>query len=163
MKTVKEIIAQTIIYLEKQNIRVSTTDDSRPWGGFLVINEDDTKIFGSLYFPELETASFTQKLSPKILIVAPGQKLSWQYHHRRKEVWKLINGHAAIVRSLDNTETPQKNMNVGELISLEQGERHRLVGLQDWGIIAEMWVHTDANNPSDEEDIVRIQDDFGRK
>ena len=39
---------------------------------------------------------------------------------------------------------------------------HRLVGLSNWGIIAEIWQHTDPEKPSDEEDIVRVQDDFGR-
>jgi mannose-6-phosphate isomerase len=36
------------------------------------------------------------------------------------------------------------------------------LGTGGWGIIAEIWRHTDAENPSDEEDIVRVQDDFGR-
>jgi hypothetical protein len=40
--------------------------------------------------------------------------------------------------------------------------RHRLVGLGDWGVLAEIWQHTDLQNPSDEEDIVRLQDDYGR-
>jgi hypothetical protein len=30
------------------------------------------------------------------------------------------------------------------------------------GVIAEIWQHTDANHPSDEDDIIRVQDDFGR-
>lgn len=163
MKTIKDLIADAGKELQENNIRISSRDDSRPWGGFLVINEDDTPTFASRYFPELKISSTTQKLSPKILIVAPGQKLSWQYHHRRKEVWKLVQGSAAIVRSFNDEETPQKNMNIGELISLEQGERHRLLGLNDWGVVAEIWMHTDPSNPSDEEDIVRLQDDFGRK
>ena len=50
----------------------------------------------------------------------------------------------------------------GDQIILKQGERHRLVGLEDLGIVAEIWQHTDKNQPSDEEDIIRIQDDFGR-
>jgi mannose-6-phosphate isomerase len=37
-----------------------------------------------------------------------------------------------------------------------------LLGTKGWGIIAEIWRHTDAANPSDEDDIVRVQDDFGR-
>ena len=41
-------------------------------------------------------------------------------------------------------------------------QRHRLIGLDGWGIVAEIWRHTDAENPSDEDDIVRVQDDFGR-
>jgi hypothetical protein len=50
----------------------------------------------------------------------------------------------------------------GQSVRLKQGERHRLVGLDDWGILAEIWQHTDPDNPSDEDDIVRVQDDFGR-
>jgi hypothetical protein len=34
--------------------------------------------------------------------------------------------------------------------------------LDGWGIVAEIWRHTDVENPSNEEDIVRVQDDFGR-
>ena len=50
----------------------------------------------------------------------------------------------------------------GDQIHLKQGERHRLIGLKKQGLIAEIWLHTDPDHPSDEEDIVRVQDDFGR-
>jgi quercetin dioxygenase-like cupin family protein len=50
----------------------------------------------------------------------------------------------------------------GDIIVLKEGERHRLIGLNDWAVLAEIWQHTDPANPSTEEDIVRIQDDFGR-
>jgi hypothetical protein len=50
----------------------------------------------------------------------------------------------------------------GDQIKLNQGERHRLIGLEDFCLVAEIWQHTDKNNPSNEEDIVRVQDDFGR-
>ena len=53
-------------------------------------------------------------------------------------------------------------MQKGDTIRLKQGERHRLIGVDNWGIIAEIWQHTDAVNPSNEDDIVRVQDDFGR-
>jgi hypothetical protein len=49
-----------------------------------------------------------------------------------------------------------------ESIELATGERHRLVGLETWGIVAEIWVHTEPSDPSDESDIVRLEDDFGR-
>ena len=57
-----------------------------------------------------------------------------------------------------------------EMIELRQGDqfklvkeqRHRLIGLDDWAVIAEIWQHTEKDNPSDEEDIVRINDDYGR-
>ena len=41
-------------------------------------------------------------------------------------------------------------------------ERHRLVGLDKIGVVAEIWIHTDSNNLSDENDIVRINDDYNR-
>lgn len=45
---------------------------------------------------------------------------------------------------------------------LPTGMRHRLVGLDNWGVVTEIWQHTDVEHPSDESDIVRLQDDFGR-
>jgi mannose-6-phosphate isomerase-like protein (cupin superfamily) len=145
-------------------VRIADKDSERPWGGFLVIAEEDSEKFIEKFFPELtkEELSISGKLSPKILIVAPNKKLSWQYHHRRAEVWKLINGTAGVVRSDDDTEKELIVLQPGDTIELQQGERHRLIGLDHWGIIAEIWRHTDAQNPSDEDDIVRIQDDFGR-
>ena len=54
-------------------------------------------------------------------------------------------------------------MELGKTVSLEQGERHRLVGLDSWGIVAEIWMHVDPEHPSNEEDIVRVEDDYARK
>ena len=87
--------------------------------------------------------------------------MSWQYHHRRSEVWKLIKGEAGVVRSLSDEQEDVDRMVIGEKVVLAQGERHRLVGLKEVGIIAEIWQHIDPENPSDEDDIVRLQDDFG--
>ncbi|RYY68320.1 MAG: phosphoheptose isomerase [Chitinophagaceae bacterium] len=145
-------------------VRIADRDTARPWGGFLVIEEADAEKFISRFFPDLtkEELSISGKLSPKILMVSPNKKLSWQYHHRRAEVWKLIHGTAGVVRSDNDTEKELIVLEAGDTIELQQGERHRLVGLDNWGIVAEIWRHTDVDNPSDEEDIVRIQDDFGR-
>jgi len=54
------------------------------------------------------------------------------------------------------------HLKIDDKIKLQQGERHRLIGLAVWGVVAEIWQHTDASDPSDEDDIVRLQDDFGR-
>ena len=102
------------------------------------------------------------KLSPKILLVAPQKRLSWQYHYRRAEIWKLIEGEAGVVTSDNDNEKDTRFLNIGDIVELKQGERHRLIGLNNWGVIAEIWRHTDKENPSDEDDIVRLQDDFGR-
>jgi len=64
---------------------------------------------------------------------------------------------------MDDNQGPLLPMEVGEVVSLQQGERHRLIGTNDWGIVAEIWMHSDENHPSDEDDIVRLQDDYSRK
>jgi mannose-6-phosphate isomerase len=145
-------------------LAIASQDALRPWGGFFVINENDAEKFITSFFPHLTKSQLTisGKLSPKILIVAPNKRLSWQYHYRRAEIWKLIAGEASVMVSDTDEETEIINLTKGDIIELKQGERHRLIGTDNWGIIAEIWRHTDAENPSDENDIVRLQDDFGR-
>ncbi len=160
----EKVFEQVTAYLQNKNLQVSKMDNSRPWGGFFVIDEDEAEKFIQIYFPHLTkaTLSISGKLSPKILVVAPAKRLSWQYHHRRAEIWKLIGGTAAVVTSDTDEEKETRNLQIDDVIQLKQGERHRLVGLNGWGILAEIWRHTDADNPSNEDDIVRVQDDFGR-
>lgn len=164
MENKQKIFDDTKNYLESLSIRIDKIDDTRPWGGFFVIDEEDASVFIDQFFPEVDKIELQKgKLSPKILLVAPEKKLSWQYHFRRAEIWKLIKGEASICRSDTDDENSQTALQIGELIKLKQGERHRLIGMKGWGIVAEIWMHTDATHPSDEEDIVRINDDFGRK
>jgi mannose-6-phosphate isomerase len=139
-------------------------DQTRPWGGFFVINEDQAQQFADTYFEgiRIEELRISGKLSPKILVVAPDKRLSWQYHHRRAEIWKVIAGNVGVLTSLTDEEGELQVLKPGELITLQQGQRHRLIGTSEWGVLAEIWQHTDENNPSNEEDIVRVQDDFGR-
>ena len=89
-------------------------------------------------------------------------KTSWQYHHRRAEIWRVYKGTVGIIRSKDDDQKPLLTLNEGDQVKLKQGERHRLIGLKQQALVAEIWQHTDPNNPSNEEDIVRLQDDFGR-
>lgn len=151
-------------YLTGLGFRTTRMDDARPWGGFYYVDEAQAPEFIRTYFPHLDPADFAgfPKLSPKILIVAPGARLSWQYHHRRSEIWTVIGGNAAIVISDTDEQTPEKPLPLGSFVRLSRGERHRLIGADEWGIVAEIWQHTDAAHPSDEDDIVRVQDDFGR-
>ena len=151
-------------HLNELGFKIVSKDFSRPWGGFFVLDEAQAEKFGSHYFPGIEVKSLKigGKLSPKILIVEANKRLSWQYHHRRAEIWKLAAGTAGVVTSNSDQLGPLRKLQLNEVIRLNQGQRHRLVGLDGWGMVAEIWQHTDANNPSHEEDIVRVQDDFGR-
>jgi mannose-6-phosphate isomerase-like protein (cupin superfamily) len=150
--------------LEAAHFKIVSKDENRPWGGFFVIEESQAQEFANRYFDNIEISSLkiAGKLSPKLLIVAPQKRLSWQYHHRRAEIWRVIQGQVGVKTSINDKEGEITILNVGDIITLNQGERHRLIGLDNYAVIAEIWQHTDANQPSDEEDIVRLQDDFGR-
>jgi mannose-6-phosphate isomerase len=150
--------------LSAQGFTIERKDQERPWGGFFCIEEEQAQEFADRYFEgkEVDDLRIAGKLSPKILVVAPEKRLSWQYHHRRAEIWRVVEGRVGVVTSDTDEEGELKAYEPGDIITLKQGERHRLVGLDGWGILAEIWQHTDANNPSDEDDIVRVQDDFGR-
>ena len=143
---------------------IESKDFERPWGGFLVINENQAQEFSDEFFMGLDVnkLKIAGKLSPKILIVEPGSRLSWQYHDRRAEIWQVFRGSVGIVKSVTDVENEMRLYNKGEQIVLEQGERHRLIGLDDFAVVAEIWRRTDVHRPSDEDDIIRVQDDFGR-
>jgi mannose-6-phosphate isomerase-like protein (cupin superfamily) len=160
----QELFQQTEQRLRQQGFGITKQDQTRPWGGFFVLDEDQAQEFANTYFDGLsvENLRISGKLSPKILLVAPHQRLSWQYHHRRAEIWRVVSGTVGVITSPTDDEGELKTYGPGEQIVLQQGERHRLIGLDDWGTIAEIWQHTDAQQPSDEDDIVRVQDDFGR-
>ena len=150
--------------IESFGFSVVSYDYDRPWGGFLVIEENQAQEFSNKFFKGLDinTLKIGGKLSPKVLIVKPEARLSWQYHSRRAEIWQLYKGSAGIIRSDSDVENEMRIYNEGDQIVLEQGERHRLIGLDDYCVVAEIWQHTDVNNPSNEDDIIRVQDDFRR-
>lgn len=150
--------------IENHNFKIVNEDQTRPWGGFFVIDESQASDFIATFFSHLkiDEVQITNKLSPKILVVAPEKRLSWQYHFRRAEIWKVVEGPVGVKISDTDVEGDLKTLQNGDFIKMDKGERHRLIGLDSWGIIAEIWQHTDQDNPSDEEDIVRLQDDFGR-
>jgi len=156
-----QIIEETI---KSSGFIIVSKDSIRPWGGFLVIDENQAQAFSNQFFKGLDvnTLKIGGKLSPKILIVKPKARLSWQYHNRRAEIWQVYKGSAGIIKSDSDVENEMEVFNEGDQIVLQQGERHRLIGLDDFCVVAEIWQHTDTRHPSDEEDIIRVQDDFGR-
>ncbi len=151
-------------YLVDLGFTIIKEDNTRPWGGFFVIDEGNAERFIQTYFPDFSKKDLLigDKLSPKILVVEPGKRLSWQYHNRRAEIWKLIGGAAKVVTSDTDIEDKAFDFELNGVMQLRQGQRHRLVGISGWGVIAEIWQHTDPAQPSDEDDIIRVQDDFGR-
>jgi quercetin dioxygenase-like cupin family protein len=167
MKTKQETQERVRTFILDQGLRIVDEDFERPWGGFFVIHEEDTERFLRLFFSEEadELMSSGQKLSPKILVVEEGKRLSWQYHDFRAELHKVLEGPVAYCLSETDEQNEPKEYGVGELIPIAQGMRHRLIGIKnsDWAVVAETWKHTDPNRPSREDDIHRLDDDSGRK
>ncbi len=159
-----QVFQQVESFILENGYTIVDHDFTRPWGGFFVLDESQAAQFASQFFPgiSLDSIQITQKLSPKFLIVAPNKRLSWQYHFRRAELWSVSSGPIGVVISDTDEQSEPGIYQVNDIITLPVGQRHRLLGLDQWGVVAEIWQHTDAANPSDESDIVRLQDDFGR-
>ena len=147
--------------IENLGFNVINFDFNRPWGGFLLIDESQSQDFINTFISK-ENLEIEGRLSPKILIVNPNSRLSWQFHYRRKEIWRVYKNSVGIIRSIDDNQNEMEILNEGDTIKFQTEERHRLVGLSNFGVVAEIWIHTDSNNLSDEEDIVRLEDDYSR-
>ncbi len=80
------VVSRARASLATAGLTVVGEDLARPWGGFLLIAQSDIKDFIRVYFPaaDLQDAHGHLALSPKLLLVASGRRLSWQYHRRRK-------------------------------------------------------------------------------
>jgi mannose-6-phosphate isomerase-like protein (cupin superfamily) len=152
----RQQIADLHLSIEDENI-------GKPWGAYFRFSDDSIEAFAKEFYPEREINPTEASISPKILLVAPGAELSWQYHHRRSEIWKVyFNPVGVMLNDSDEISTVQTYI-PGQTIIIGQGERHRIIGLENWTIIAEIWQHKDPANPSNEEDIVRLVDKYGRE
>lgn len=108
----------------------------RPWGEFHVLNEQkDFKI--------------------KKIIIKPGQRLSYQYHHKRTELWVVIAGSLTVIID-DNEYSLSKN----DYIQIPQGVKHRAQNLSNNDV---HFIEIQTGTYFGEDDIVRIEDDYNRK
>ncbi|MEO8447601.1 MAG: phosphoheptose isomerase, partial [bacterium] len=84
MITKEQIHTEILNKLNSADIKIDGEDFERPWGGFFKISNESLSKFLSVYFSEVEMPFDITKLnvSPKILVVEPGKKLSWQVHQR---------------------------------------------------------------------------------
>lgn len=67
----------------------------------------------------------------------------------------MYKGEVGIVRSDDDAKGEIVQCKIGYKVRLAQGERRRLIGLEDYWIVDEIWQHTNVV-PSDKEDVVRV-------
>ncbi len=151
----KQLIAQHRFTIEEEN-------RDKPWGAYIRLSNADAEKFAATYF-QGHTFETHENLSPKFLFVAPHKRLSWQKHARRAELWTVLRGPVgAKISDTDEEPADITILQKGEYIEFDTEVRHRLIGLEEWGVVTEIWKHTKAPELSDEADIIRIQDDFVR-
>lgn len=120
---------------------MTTTDergrehDERPWGSYTVLED---------------AANFKVKR----MFVAPGMRLSYQRHERRAEHWFFVEGHATVI--VDGTEY---ELGAGASIDVGVGQAHRC---ENRGIAPVVFIEIQRGSYFGEDDIVRLDDDFGR-
>jgi len=146
---------------------VVESDSKRPWGAYLKLDNSDADsfvgdLFKGLSLTDAKLGDDKAELSPKILIVSPEQRLSWQYHNRRAERWAFLTD-GCFDKSMSDIQQGLTNIKSGEAVQFAALERHRLIGrAAAYTLVAEIWQHTDAMHPSSEDDIVRLSDDYSR-
>ena len=101
-----------------------------------------------------ETVSEVAGNKIKRIQVAPGQQLSLQKHSQRAEHWVVTQGTARI--TLDERVF---DLTVGQHCDIAIGQVHRLANLT--GGVVEI-VEVQFGSYLGEDDIVRLQDDYGR-
>jgi len=92
----------------------------------------------------------------KTIHIKPKKRLSLQYHNQRSEYWMLVEGDATATTGTAGDSLTQHKMIKNELFHVPLGTVHRLESHKG-GTIVEI-----AMGEFDENDIVRIEDDFGR-
>lgn len=166
-RTPREVNEEVARILQAAGYSIVIEDYGRPWGGFNQLDNNNANRFVEEFFPglspdEARLGNADSELSPKILVVAPKQRLSWQYHDRRAERWAYVTG-GGFFKSLTDDQGELQLAQPGNVVQFQKSERHRLVGADDaYTVVAEIWQHTDPTELSNESDIVRLADDYKR-
>ena len=86
--------------------------------------------------------------------MAPGEKLSLQYHHKRAEHWVVTQGQAVVQIGDDEFETGP-----GQYRFIPLGEKHRLTNIGSDELVL---IEVQVGSYLGEDDIVRLDDIYGR-
>lgn len=121
--------------MAEAGIDTSPKFDRRPWGTFTVLDEGEN-------------------FKVKRIEVLPGKRLSYQKHAQRAEHWFVVQGTAKV--TLDDREL---NVSAGEAIDIAVGSAHRV---ENPGEELLVFIEVQRGSYLGEDDIVRLQDDFGR-
>ena len=88
----KRLMAEARGFGLEINDELSAPD--KPWGAYIRLKDSCLPKFFEAYWRDanLNIDLTDHQLDPKMLLVAPGARLSLQYHHRRQEHWRVLAG-----------------------------------------------------------------------
>lgn len=109
--------------------------DQRPWGSYTVLDDEAT-------------------FKVKRIEVLPGKRLSYQRHARRSEHWFIVHGRAVV--TLDGAT---REVGPGDAVDVPVGTDHRIENASDALVV---FVEVQHGEYFGEDDIVRLEDDYGR-
>ncbi len=110
-------------------------EDHRPWGFYRVLaDEPDHKV--------------------KRIVVYNGKRLSLQRHQQRREHWYLLSGQALVTKGEE-----QIHLTMGQSVDIPQGALHRIENVGPGNVV---FIEVQSGEYFGEDDIERIEDDFGR-
>lgn len=118
-----------------EKLEVPARFDRRPWGTYTVLDE------GPGY-------------KVKRIEVSPGKRLSYQKHSQRTEHWVVVQGSAHVT-----IEGSEMTVQTGQTVDIALGAAHRVENRGDETLI---FIEVQRGNYLGEDDILRLQDDFGR-
>lgn len=110
--------------------------ENRPWGSYEVLSDDcgDHKV--------------------KRIVVKPGKRLSLQFHGRRREHWVVVSGQALVTVGEE-----KQNLGPSESIDIPRRAPHRV---ENTGTEDLVFIEVQQGDYFGEDDIFRLEDDFGR-
>ena len=111
------------------------THEERPWGSFTVLDE-------------------SENYKVKRIEVLPQQRLSYQKHTHRAEHWMVVAGEAKV--TLDGKEL---TIPTGGVVDIPTGAAHRIANM---GAQKLVFIEIQRGSYLGEDDIQRLQDDYGR-
>ena len=119
-----------------ENEKDQTMFEQRPWGSFTILDE-------------------LENFKVKRIEVLPGKRLSYQRHQKRAEHWFVVQGTAKV--TLNGSEFLVKT---GEAVDIATGMAHRVENPHNSDTL--IFIETQTGSYFGEDDIERLDDDFGR-
>jgi mannose-6-phosphate isomerase-like protein (cupin superfamily) len=110
-------------------------NDQRPWGTWHVLDIGDSHVV-------------------KRIVVNPGERLSLQYHNHRSERWTAVSGHG--IAEIDGTEHA---LQLGHTVDIPLKATHRVSCTSDTPLV---FIEIQYGKLLDENDIIRLSDDYNR-